>query len=69
MDDGEEMEAALELEIKQKLSKLSDSDLKSVSAFLLRLRHGSEESKEERSRIMKEMDDGRKTSLTELQSD
>ena len=63
------MEAAIELEIKQKLSQLSDLDLRSISAFLLRLRQASEESKKERTIIMDEMDQGRKTRLSDLQLD
>jgi cytochrome c553 len=63
------MEAAIELEIKQKLSQLSDLDLRSISAYLLRLRQASEESKKERTIIMDEMDQGRKTRLSDLQLD
>ena len=63
------MEAAIELEIKQKLSQLSDLDLRSISAYLLRLRQASEESKDERTIIMDEMDQGRKTRLSDLQLD
>ncbi len=63
------MDAAVELEMKQKLSQMSDPDLRSISAYLLRLRHSTEESKEERSRIMEEMDRGKKTRLSDLHLD
>ena len=61
------MEASVELEIKQTLSQLSNSDLRSISAYLLRLRQTTEESKEERTMIMDEMDQGRKVRLSDLQ--
>jgi cytochrome c553 len=61
------MEASVELEIKQTLSQLSNSDLRSISAYLLRLRQTTEESKEERTMIMDEMDQGRKVRLSNLQ--
>lgn len=60
------MEAAVELEIKQKLSQLTEPDLRSISAYLLRLRHSTEEAKHERTRIMNEMDQGMKTPLSSL---
>ena len=63
------MEASLELEMKQKLSQLSDADLRSISAYLLRLRQSSVESKQERSRMMQEMDQGKKTRLADLRID
>ena len=63
------MEAALELDLKQKLTQLSDSESREISAFLLRLRHSKAEAKVERSRIMKEMDAGTKTKLSNLQSE
>ena len=63
------MNASVELEIKQKLSQLSDVELRSVSAYLLRLRHSTDESKKERTRIMNEMDKGQKTRLSDLHLD
>ena len=63
------MEAALELEIKQKLSQLSNSDLRSISAYLLHLRQTTEESKKERTVLMDEMDQGQKTRLSDLHLD
>ena len=69
MGDCFEMEAAIELEIKQKLSQLSDPDRRSISAYLLRLRHSTDESKRERTRIMDEMDKGQKTRLSDLHLD
>lgn len=67
-EDHSGMDAAVELEIKQKLSQLSDADRRSISAFLLRLRHSSDEGKQERSRLMSEMDAGAKTRLSDLKS-
>lgn len=63
------MESTLELELKQKLSQLSASELKSISTYLLRLRHCSDESQQERTRIMDEMDNGKKTRLSDLKLD
>lgn len=63
------MKAALELEIKQKLSQLSNSDLRSISAYLLHLRQSTEESKKERTILMDEMDQGQKTRLSDLHLD
>ena len=63
------MEASIELEIKQKLSQLSDMERRSISAYLLRLRHSTDESKKERTRIMNEMDKGQKTRLSDLHLD
>lgn len=57
----------MELEIKQKLSQLSDPDRRSISADLLRLRHSSEQGMEERSRLMDAMDQDEKTRLSDLQ--
>jgi hypothetical protein len=69
IDDYLGMEAAVELEIKQKLSQLTDPDLRSISAYLLRLRHSTEEARQERTRIMDEMDQGKKTPLSSLQAE
>lgn len=69
IDECLSMEAAVELEIKQKLSQLTDPDLRSISAYLLRLRHSTEEAKQERTRIMDEMDRGKKTPLSDLKLD
>ena len=63
------MDAALELEIKQKLSQLSNPDLRSISAYLLHLRQSTEESKKERTVLMNEMDQGQKTRLSDLSLD
>ena len=60
------MEGVLELELKQKLAQLSETDQRSVSAYLLRLRQSSEESKNDRSMLMREMDQGQKTPLSNL---
>ena len=63
------MKTSVELEIKQKLSQLSDTEIRSISAYLLRLRHSTDESKKERTRIMDEMDKGQKTRLSDLHLD
>jgi len=60
------MEAVVELEMKQKLAQLSDADRRSMSAYLLHLRQGTQVSTQERSELMDEMDKGQKTRLTDL---
>ena len=54
------------LDLKQRLAKLSKADRQTVAAYLLRLRDESPAGRRETSRIMKEMDDGEKTRLTDL---
>jgi hypothetical protein len=54
------------LDLKQRLSKLSESDRRMASAYLLRLKHESPAGRRETSRIMREMDAGKKVRLKDL---
>ncbi len=60
------MTATAMLDLKQQLSRLSEADRRQVSAYLLRLKHESPSGRREATRIMKEMDQGKKTKLGEL---
>jgi hypothetical protein len=61
------MNALSELEFKQRLAGLSAAERRSISAYLLRLKHAGEEGRVERDRLMSEMDDGKKTTLADLE--
>lgn len=56
----------LELDLKQRLSRLSEKDRRGISAYLLRLKHESHSGRKETSRLMRDMDAGKKTPLREL---
>ncbi len=60
------MTATAILDIKQRLSKLSDADRRMVSAYLLRLQHESPAGRREATRTMREMDGGKKVRLKDL---
>jgi hypothetical protein len=60
------MTATAMLDLKQRLSKLSEADRRQVSGYLLRLKHESPSGRREATRIMKEMDHGKKTKLSDL---
>ena len=60
------MTATAILDLKQRLSKLSESDRRMASAYLLRLKHESPAGRRETSRIMREMDAGKKVRLKDL---
>jgi hypothetical protein len=60
------MTATAILDIKQRLSKLSDADRRMVSAYLLRLKHESPAGRREVTRTMREMDAGKKIRLKDL---
>lgn len=62
------MDAVMELEIKQRLARLSVADRRSITAYLLRLKHASDEGKAEISRLMAEMDAGKKTRLSDFEN-
>lgn len=62
------MTASTELDLKQRLARLSEKDRRAISAFLLRLKHESKAGRRETSRLMREMDSGEKTKLSELAS-
>ena len=55
------MTASAMLDLKQRLSKLSASDRRMASAYLLRLKHESPAGRREATRTMKEMDAGKKS--------
>ena len=60
------MTATAILDLKQRLSKLSESDRRMASAYLLRLKHESPAGRREASRIMRELDAGKKVRLKDL---
>jgi len=60
------MTAILELDLKQRLSSLSERDRREMSAYLIRLKHESYSGRKETSRIMRDMDAGQKTPLSEV---
>ena len=60
------MTAMAALDLKQRIVKLSESERREVSAFLLRIKHESPAWKKEMSRRMKEMDRGKKIRLADL---
>jgi hypothetical protein len=63
------MTASSELDLKQRLARLSERDRRAMSAYLLRLKHESKSGRQGISRVMKEMDSGKKTSLSQLSAD
>ncbi len=63
------MTASSELDLKQRLAKLSERDRRAMSAYLLRLKHESKSGRQGISQLMKEMDSGKKTSLSQLSAD
>ncbi|HEX7630699.1 MAG TPA: hypothetical protein VF388_01095 [Lacunisphaera sp.] len=60
------MTATAILDLKQRLSKLSEADRRVVSAYLLRLKHESATGRREAARTMQEMDEGKKMRLRDL---
>ncbi len=60
------MTATAMLDLKQRLAQLSEADRQTAAAYLLRLRDESLAGRRETSRIMKEMDRGKKTRLSNL---
>jgi hypothetical protein len=63
------MTDSTELDLKQRLSKLSERDRRAMSAYLLRLKHESKGGRRTISKLMKEMDSGKKTKLSQLAAD
>lgn len=63
------MTAPIELDLKQRLAQLSERDRRAMSAYLLRLKHQSKLGRQSVSKLMKEMDGGKKTSLSKLATD
>ena len=60
------MTATAILDLKQRLSKLSENDRRMAAAYLLRLKHESPAGRREATRAMKEMDEGRKFRVKDL---
>ncbi|MGJ3243677.1 MAG: hypothetical protein ACFE0O_12095 [Opitutales bacterium] len=54
------------LSLKQQLTKLTESERREVSAFIVRLGQASKEWKEETARRLDEMKAGKRTSVSEL---
>jgi hypothetical protein len=55
------------LELKQEISRLSPSERRELSAYLVRLRNESQEGKEVINQRMTEMDQGRTVPLSDLE--
>jgi hypothetical protein len=60
------MTATAILDLKQRLSQLSETDRRMASAYLLRLKHESPAGRRETTRTMKAMDAGGKIRLKDL---
>ena len=60
------MTATAMLDLKQRLARLTEEERRAAAAYLLRLRHESASGRRETTRLMKEMDAGKKTRLSEL---
>jgi hypothetical protein len=63
------MTASIELDLKQRLARLPERDRRAMSAYLLRLKHQSKSGRQGISKLMKQMDAGRKTGLSKLAAD
>lgn len=61
-----QMTASVELDLKQRLARLSEKERLAMSAYLLRLKHQSKSGRRSLSKTMKEMDSGKKTKLSDL---
>ena len=60
------MTASSQLDLKQRLCRLSEKDRLAISAYLLRLKHQSKSGRRALSKTMSEMDAGKKTKLSDL---
>jgi hypothetical protein len=69
MHPSRNMTASNELDLKQRLSKLSERERRDMSAYLLRLKHQSKSGRAGISKLMKDMDAGKKTKLSQLAGD
>lgn len=63
------MTASIELDLKQRLARLPERDRRVLSAYLLRLKHQSKRGRQSITKLMEEMDAGRKTGLSKLATD
>jgi hypothetical protein len=55
------MTTSVELDLKQRLARLSERDRRAMSAYLLKLKHGAKSGRRHISKLMSEMDAGKKT--------
>jgi len=55
------------LELKQEITRLSPAERRELNAYLIRLRNESEEGRDAISLRMREMDEGRKVAMGELE--
>ena len=60
------MTATAMLDLKQRLARLTEEERRAAAAYLLRLKHESAAGRREMSRVMREMDAGKKTRLSDL---
>lgn len=60
------MTATAMLDLKQRLARLTEAERRAAAAYLLRLKHESPAGRRETSRIMREMDAGKKTRLGDV---
>jgi hypothetical protein len=60
------MTATAMLDLKQRLARLTEAERKVASAYLLRLKRESATGRRRTSRIMREMDAGKKTPLRDI---
>lgn len=61
------MTATAMLDLKQRVSRLTKSELRELNAYMIRLRHETPEWRRMISRRMKDMDAGKKVSVAELE--
>ncbi|MCX6938258.1 MAG: hypothetical protein NTU80_10245 [Verrucomicrobia bacterium] len=60
------MTATAMLDLKQRLAQLTEAERKVASAYLLRLKRESATGRRRTSRVMREMDSGKKTPLRDI---
>ena len=60
------MTAQVELDLKQRLARLSERDRQEMSAYLLKLKHESKSGRKRISKLMREMDRGKKIPLSQF---
>lgn len=63
------MNAIAVVDLKQRLARLTESERIAMSAYLLRLKHQSKRGRQSITKLMGEMDAGRKVSLSKLSAD
>jgi hypothetical protein len=63
------MNATAVIDLKQRLARLTETERLAMSAYLLRLKHQSKRGRQSISKLMGEMDAGKKVSLSKLSAD